>query len=204
MSAADTKPGSRAIPSAGPDMKHLLDQDIVIAGDSAQGPTGASGPAGAAGPPGGQGVPGPTGATGPQGLTGPQGPPGPAGGGGSLPNKQTVGTAAVELKDQGAIGTVSLLSYQWNVTNPTDAGTGQASGKVIPSPFKFVKAIDGTSAKLFKASVTNEPIQTFDVTVFAPAPKFHGSANKGQTQFYACGLDSRRPRKCESVDTNRR
>ena len=41
MSAADTKPGSRAIPSAGPDMKHLLDQDIVIAGDSAQGPTGA-------------------------------------------------------------------------------------------------------------------------------------------------------------------
>ena len=29
MSAADTKTGSRAIPSAGPDMKHLLDQDIV-------------------------------------------------------------------------------------------------------------------------------------------------------------------------------
>ena len=32
---------SRAIPSAGPDMRHLLDQDVVIAGDTAGGPTGA-------------------------------------------------------------------------------------------------------------------------------------------------------------------
>ena len=32
---------SKAIPSAGPDMKHLLDQDVVIAGDTAKGPTGA-------------------------------------------------------------------------------------------------------------------------------------------------------------------
>jgi len=31
----------RAIPSAGPDMRHLLDQDVVIAGDTARGPTGA-------------------------------------------------------------------------------------------------------------------------------------------------------------------
>jgi len=136
----------------------------------AQGPSGASGPAGAAGPPGAQGVPGPTGATGPQGLTGPQGPAGPSGGGGgsSLPNKQTVGTAAVELRDQGAIGTLSLLSYQWNVSIPTDPNSGTATGKVNPSPFKFVKAIDGTSAKLFKAAVTNETLQTVDVTVFAP------------------------------------
>jgi len=37
--ATDAK--SRAIPSAGPDMKHLLDQDVVIAGDTAKGPTGA-------------------------------------------------------------------------------------------------------------------------------------------------------------------
>ena len=104
-------------------------------------------------------------ATGPQGLTGSQGPAGPSGGGGgsSLPNKQTVGTAAVE-----AIGTLSLLSYQWNVSTPTDPNTGQASGKVNPSPFKFVKAIDGTSAKLFRAAVTNEVLQTVDVTVFAP------------------------------------
>jgi type VI secretion system Hcp family effector len=54
------------------------------------------------------------------------------------------------------------------VSNPTDAATGQASGKVNPSPFKFVKAIDGTSAKLFRAAVTNEVLQTVDVTVFAP------------------------------------
>ena len=39
--AVDTKKSSRAIPSAGPDMKHLLDQDVVIAGDTAKGPTGA-------------------------------------------------------------------------------------------------------------------------------------------------------------------
>lgn len=32
---------SKAIPSAGPDMRHLLDQDVVIAGDTAKGPTGA-------------------------------------------------------------------------------------------------------------------------------------------------------------------
>jgi len=32
---------AKAIPSAGPDMGHLLDQDVVIAGDSAKGPTGA-------------------------------------------------------------------------------------------------------------------------------------------------------------------
>jgi 3-phenylpropionate/cinnamic acid dioxygenase small subunit len=31
----------QAIPSAGPDMRHLLDQDVVIAGDTARGPTGA-------------------------------------------------------------------------------------------------------------------------------------------------------------------
>jgi 3-phenylpropionate/cinnamic acid dioxygenase small subunit len=33
--------GGKAIPSAGPDMRHLLDQDVVIAGDTARGPTGA-------------------------------------------------------------------------------------------------------------------------------------------------------------------
>src|SRR5262252_9626323 len=33
--------GANMIPSAGPDMKHLLDQDVVIAGDTAKGPTGA-------------------------------------------------------------------------------------------------------------------------------------------------------------------
>jgi 3-phenylpropionate/cinnamic acid dioxygenase small subunit len=32
---------TKAIPSAGPDMRHLLDQDVVIAGDTARGPTGA-------------------------------------------------------------------------------------------------------------------------------------------------------------------
>ena len=32
---------AKAIPSAGPDMGHLLDQDVVIAGDTAKGPTGA-------------------------------------------------------------------------------------------------------------------------------------------------------------------
>lgn len=31
----------RTIPSAGPDMRHLLDQDVVIAGDDSQGATGA-------------------------------------------------------------------------------------------------------------------------------------------------------------------
>jgi 3-phenylpropionate/cinnamic acid dioxygenase small subunit len=31
----------RAIPSAGPDMRHLLDQDVVIAGDDSRGATGA-------------------------------------------------------------------------------------------------------------------------------------------------------------------
>ena len=31
----------RAIPSAGPDMRHLLDQDVVIAGDESKGATGA-------------------------------------------------------------------------------------------------------------------------------------------------------------------
>ncbi|HTP70873.1 MAG TPA: aromatic-ring-hydroxylating dioxygenase subunit beta [Burkholderiaceae bacterium] len=31
----------RAIPSAGPDMRHLLDQDVVIAGDDSKGATGA-------------------------------------------------------------------------------------------------------------------------------------------------------------------
>jgi 3-phenylpropionate/cinnamic acid dioxygenase small subunit len=32
---------TKAIPSAGPDMKHLLDQDVVIAGDADRAPTGA-------------------------------------------------------------------------------------------------------------------------------------------------------------------
>jgi 3-phenylpropionate/cinnamic acid dioxygenase small subunit len=32
---------TKAIPSAGPDMGHLLEQDVVIAGDTAKGPTGA-------------------------------------------------------------------------------------------------------------------------------------------------------------------
>ncbi|HEU5295547.1 MAG TPA: aromatic-ring-hydroxylating dioxygenase subunit beta [Burkholderiaceae bacterium] len=39
--STETKGSSRAIPSAGPDMRHLLDQDVVIAGDAARGPTGA-------------------------------------------------------------------------------------------------------------------------------------------------------------------
>jgi 3-phenylpropionate/cinnamic acid dioxygenase small subunit len=39
--SGDAKATTRAIPSAGPDMRHLLDQDVVIAGDTARGPTGA-------------------------------------------------------------------------------------------------------------------------------------------------------------------
>ena len=39
--SGDAKAAGRAIPSAGPDMRHLLDQDVVIAGDTARGPTGA-------------------------------------------------------------------------------------------------------------------------------------------------------------------
>jgi 3-phenylpropionate/cinnamic acid dioxygenase small subunit len=38
---AGTQPKAGAIPSAGPDMRRLLDQDVVIAGDTARGPTGA-------------------------------------------------------------------------------------------------------------------------------------------------------------------
>jgi 3-phenylpropionate/cinnamic acid dioxygenase small subunit len=36
-----TQPNGSAIPSAGPDMRRLLDQEVVIAGDTARGPTGA-------------------------------------------------------------------------------------------------------------------------------------------------------------------
>jgi len=39
--SGNTSSTARAIPSAGPDMRHLLDQDVVIAGDAARGPTGA-------------------------------------------------------------------------------------------------------------------------------------------------------------------
>ncbi len=136
-----------------------------------QGPTGASGPAGAAGPPGAQGVPGPTGATGPQGLTGPQGPAGPGGGGGAgAPNKQTVGTAAIE-SPQGPITNggqpLTLLSYQWNLTAPIDSASGQASGKIVATPFKFVKAIDAATPRLMNALVGRSSL-TVDVTVFKP------------------------------------
>src|SRR5262245_4217501 len=139
-----------------------------------QGPAGATGPAGAAGLPGADGVPGATGATGPQGPAGPQGPPGPAGGGGAgAPNKLTVGSLTIEVPN-GVIDNdgqpIGVLSFQWSTTNPADpaSGSGGGAGKVTASPFKFVKAIDASTAKLFRLAVTGERLVAVHVTIFKP------------------------------------
>lgn len=136
------------------------------------GPAGSAGPAGAGGPPGQQGVPGPQGVVGPQ---GPAGPPGASGGGGGVgaPNKQTIGNVAIESARFGSIDNagqpITVLSYQGGFTNPIDpSGGGAGTGKVQPTPFKFVKPVDAASPKLLSAMVSGERLTSVQVTIFAP------------------------------------
>jgi type VI secretion system Hcp family effector len=134
----------------------------------ATGPQGDTGPAGATGPAGSPGATGATGATGAQGPAGPAGASCNGGGGPGAPNKEVVGTITLDLTSQGNLGPVQIRSYQWAMTRPFDTTSGQASGRITPTPFKIVKLVDAATPRLLQAMVTNEQISRLDVAIAGP------------------------------------
>jgi type VI protein secretion system component Hcp len=136
----------------------------------AAGPAGAPGPAGAAGPPGQQGVQGLQGVERQQGLPGL---PGASGGGAGAPNKQIIGTVAIDAGTSNidnAGQPIDVLGYSWGMTNTSDplSGGGASAGRTTATPFKFVKRVDAASPKLFLAAASGERLQTVTVTIFVP------------------------------------
>jgi type VI secretion system secreted protein Hcp len=150
---------------------------------SIQGPAGPTGTAGPAGPAGAQG---------PKGDPGPQGPAGAGGGGSSEPFQRVVGYMTVKGQKSGNIqggsqakgheGSIEVLGFDYGVSSPRDAATGQASGKRIHKPLIITKELDKSSPILFQALVTNEvlPEVNFQFT--------HAGADGKEIQYYTIKL----------------
>jgi type VI secretion system secreted protein Hcp len=106
---------------------------------------------------------------GPAGPTGPAGPAGASGPG--APNKQVAGNVVFQAEKQGTItgdaGPLSILSFSWNVTNPTDPATGLGTGKVQVGAFTIVKAVDAASPKLALALATGERLTRIDLNILS-------------------------------------
>ena len=121
---------------------------------SIQGPAGPAGPAG------------PVGVQGPKGDPGPQGQAGAGGGASAEPYQRLVGYLTVKGQKSGNVqggsqakgheGSIEVLGFDYGVSSPRDAATGQASGKRIHKPLIITKELDKSSPILFQALVTNE------------------------------------------------
>ena len=63
-----------------------------------------------------------------------------------------------------------MLSFQWSTNNSSDpaSGSGGGAGKTTATAFKFVKAIDGATVKLFKAATSGERVRQVNITIFRP------------------------------------
>jgi type VI secretion system secreted protein Hcp len=68
--------------------------------------------------------------------------------------------AAVSKTGGARSARISALAFNYGVTAPRDAATGQASGKRQHSPVSFVKEWDAASPQLFQACCTNEVLKS--------------------------------------------
>jgi type VI secretion system secreted protein Hcp len=82
-----------------------------------------------------------------------------------------VGQLSVEGARQGYIAggdrqtTIDVLSFDYQVTSPRDAASGQATGKRQHKPLMIRKSIDKASPLLFQALVTNEMLRSVSMQV---------------------------------------
>jgi type VI secretion system secreted protein Hcp len=99
---------------------------------------------------------------------------------GGEPNQRLVGYLQVKGQRLGVIkgGSVGpkrqdwidVLGFDYAVTSPRDAATGQATGKRQHKPFRITKTIDKSTPLLFQALVTNEVLSevTFELVRTQP------------------------------------
>lgn len=64
--------------------------------------------------------------------------------------------------------TITLLNVGFNVTVPTDAGSGQTTGARQYRPLKIQKYFDKTSPLLFKALTLNENVNSAEIVFYRP------------------------------------
>lgn len=133
----------------------------------ATGPAGAPGAAGAAGAPGTDGAVGPAGPTGPTGPAGPQGPAGPAGNSG--PARIAVGTFSATGHLNTVIATdLPFVDFDWSVLQPTDASTGQSTGRRQHKPVVLTFGADAAGLRLVHSVFVNEVLPAVQMGFIHP------------------------------------
>ncbi len=65
-------------------------------------------------------------------------------------------------------GGISVLRYEYSVTSPRNATTGQASGKTQHSLVTITKAWSPSSVQFYQALVSNEVLRTVVIEFFKP------------------------------------
>jgi type VI secretion system secreted protein Hcp len=65
-----------------------------------------------------------------------------------------------ECQSAGHVDEISILTWEWGMSSPTSAATGQASGRRIHEFLVVTKSLDSASTKLMNALATNEELKT--------------------------------------------
>ena len=146
----------------------------LLAAQGEQGPQGERGPQGEQGiqgPQGPQGIQGPPGASGPQGPAGPPGPQGPSGGGGSPEEPNPLGLDMYlrvigsksgildgDVTEKGHEKWSYVGGYQHAMRVESPDSTRGGPGRPEHDPLGVLKTSDKSSAALFEAAQTKEPL----------------------------------------------
>ena len=75
-----------------------------------------------------------------------------------------------QFKGEGRQNQIVGVGFQYEVTSPRDAATGQATGRRMHKPVVITKEWDAASPQLFQALVTNENLPHVDLQFVRTAP----------------------------------
>jgi type VI secretion system secreted protein Hcp len=76
-------------------------------------------------------------------------------------------------------GFIPILSFNYSVSSPRDASSGQASGKRQHKPLSVVKELGASSPQFFRALTANEVLTSVVISCVEPSPD--GSSHDCQT-----------------------
>lgn len=88
---------------------------------------------------------------------------------------------------KGREGRIAVLESNHELGVASDAGTGQASGRLQHRPFVVVKEIDRATPQLYQALIDNEVFSQFELQYFARAAR-PGAGGGAETNRYTVRL----------------
>jgi type VI secretion system Hcp family effector len=79
---------------------------------------------------------------------------------------KVTGVVQGKFKGENAAGQIPLIGYNFQVNTPTDASTGQPTGRRRYEPITVTKNLDLASPQLLQALVNNETLSTVTIQAY--------------------------------------